>query len=340
MKHHVVIGGAGFVGSHVVNLLLVDPENRITIIDNFLSSEKSSVPESNRVRLIEGSASEAEVLNKIEGPVDFFYQLACFHGNQSSISRPLDDFENGLKTTLVCLDWFSKFHPQSRFIYSGAGCAVAEKTWDSPIPVAENDFTSLQHDSPYSISKITGEMYCLYFWTQLKLDVIRVRFQNAYGPGEILGAGEWRGNVNTIWRNAIPTIIWKSLNSQEIEVFGEGLATRDFIYVKDLARGVVNAANKGVAGEVYNLATEKETRIIDLVNIIVRETNSKSEIIIKPRRAWDNSGRRFGSKAKSLAELGFEAKVEIEEGLRATIEWTEINRDMIEKAIRKHSDRI
>ena len=133
--------------------------------------------------------------------------------------------------------------------------------------------------------KITGEMYCLYFWTQLKLDVIRVRFQNAYGPGEILGAGEWRGNVNTIWRNAIPTIIWKSMNSQEIEVFGEGLATRDFIYVKDLARGVINAANKGVAGEVYNLATEKETRIIDLVNIIVRETNSNSEIIIKPRRA-------------------------------------------------------
>jgi nucleoside-diphosphate-sugar epimerase len=95
-----------------------------------------------------------------------------------------------------------------------------------------------------------------------------------------------------------------------------------------------------MAGEVYNLATEKETRIIDLVNIIVRETSSKSEIIIKPRRAWDNSGRRFGSKAKSLAELGFEAKVEIEEGLRATIEWTENNRDMIEKAIRKHADRI
>jgi nucleoside-diphosphate-sugar epimerase len=230
--------------------------------------------------------------------------------------------------------------PKAKVPDTLSGLLVAEKTWDSPIPVAENDFTSLQHDSPYSISKITGEMYCLYFWTQLKLDVVRVRFQNAYGPGEILGAGEWRGNVNTIWRNAIPTIIWKALNSQEIEVFGEGLATRDFIYVKDLARGVIDAANKGIAGEVYNLATEKETRIIDLVNIIVQETNSNSEVIIKPRRAWDHSGRRFGSKAKSLAELGFEAKVDIEEGLRATIEWTVINRDMIENAIRKHSKQI
>lgn len=340
MKHHVVVGGGGFVGAKVVNMLLLDVENKVTIIDNFLSSEKSLVPKSNRVRLIEGSASETEVLNQIEGPIDFFYQLACFHGNQSSISRPLDDFENGLKTTLVCLDWVSRFHPLSRFIYSGAGCAVAEKTWDSPIPVAENDFTSLQHDSPYSISKISGEMYCLYFWKQFNLEVIRVRFQNAYGPGEILGAGKWRGNESTIWRNVIPTIIWRSLNSEVIEVFGEGLASRDFIYIKDLARGVIDAAHEGVAGEVYNLATEKETRIIDLVNIIIQETQSNSEIIIKPRRAWDNSGRRFGSKAKSLTELGFEAKVGIEEGLRETIEWTKHNRNMIERTIRKHSNRI
>jgi UDP-glucose 4-epimerase len=340
MKHHVIVGGAGFVGLHVVNKLLQQPDVKITIVDNFLSSEEWCVPVDSRITLIVGSGSNVEVLNRIQKPIDFFYQLACFHGNQSSISRPLDDFENGLKTTLMCLDWVSKNQPNLRFVYSGAGCAVAEKTWDSPAPVLEIDSTALSHDSPYSISKITGEMYCIYFWKQFNIDVIRVRFQNVYGPGEILGAGQWRGNINTIWRNAIPTFIWKALNSDEIEIYGGGVASRDFIYVEDLATGVIAAATKGKSGEVYNLATEVETSIIDVVSVIVRETKSESKIIDKPKRSWDNSGRRFGSKEKSRRSIGFEATTAITEGLEKTIAWTVDNRDEIANTIRKHSNRI
>ena len=338
MKHHVIVGGAGFIGLHVVNKLLLQQNNKITIVDNFLSSEEWTLPIDKRITLIRGSGSEDEILNQIQGPIDFFYQLACFHGNQSSISKPLDDFENGLKVTLVCLDWISKNHPKARFIYSGAGCAVAEKTWDSPSPVLEIDSTSLHHDSPYSISKITGEMYCLYFWKQFGIDVVRVRFQNAYGPGEILGAGQWRGSINTIWRNAIPTFIWKAINSEEIEIYGGGVASRDFIYVEDLATGVIAASINGKGGEVYNLATEVETSIIDLVSIIVRETKSKSKIIDKPRRSWDNSGRRFGSKEKSRRDIGFEATTAITEGLEKTITWTLQHKTQILSSISKHKN--
>jgi nucleoside-diphosphate-sugar epimerase len=332
MKHSVVIGGAGFVGSWVVDEILKDPNVRVTIVDNLISSEKSNISTDPRVNFIEGSASDINVLKSIQDKVDYVYQLACFHGNQSSIARPLDDLENGLKTTLVTLEWVKTSNPQARVIYSGAGCAVAEKTWDSPQPIKEIDKTSLIHDSPYSITKIAGEMYCLFYANQHNLDVVRVRFQNVYGPREILGAGVWRGTENTIWRNVIPTFIYKAINDIDFEIFGEVNASRDFTYVTDVSRAVVLVANNGKSGQVYNIASGKETFINDVAEMIINLSDSKSKIGVKPRRSWDNSGRRFGDVLKIQTELGFTNLVSIEQGIKDTILWTKLNLDVINTA--------
>jgi UDP-glucose 4-epimerase len=340
MKHSVVIGGAGFVGSWVVDEILKDIGTRVTIIDNLISSERVNISSDPRVEFIEGSAAELSTLQRITSPVDYVYQLACFHGNQSSIIRPLDDLENGLKTTLVTLEWVKNEHPNARVIYSGAGCAVAEKTWSTPIPVQEIDTTSLKHDSPYSISKIVGEMYCLYYAEQQGLDVVRVRFQNVYGPREILGAGKWRGNVNTIWRNVVPTFIFKALNNIDIEIYGGQNTARDFIYVEDVAEGVVLALKNGESGKVYNLATGTETFIHELASTIVNETNSKSKCFHEEKRIWDNSGRRMGSIEFSAKEIGFKSKIKLIDGLNKTINWTASNMDLIVDNINKFNTRI
>jgi UDP-glucose 4-epimerase len=269
--------------------------------------------------------------------VDYVYQLACFHGNQSSIARPFDDLENGLKTTLVTLEWVKTFNPQARVIYSGAGCAVAEKTWDEPTAVEEHESTSLLHDSPYSISKITGEMYCLYYAKQQNLDVVRVRFQNVYGPREILGAGAWRGTVDSIWRNVIPTFIWKSLNNEDITIFGTKSSSRDFVYVEDIANGVILAAKFGKQGRVYNLARGEEIFISDLAKQIITVTNSKSSLIYQPKRTWDTSGRRFGSTKKSFDELNFLARTNLISGLNSTVKWYQDNNKLILTSISNQS---
>jgi nucleoside-diphosphate-sugar epimerase len=336
MTHSVVIGGAGFVGSWVVDEILKNPESTVTVIDNLISSERWNLSSDPRVTFIEGSASEFETFEKIHGTVDTIYQLACFHGNQSSIAQPLNDFENGLKTTLVTLEWAKINSPNSRIVYSGAGCAVAEKTWDSPKAVEEIETTSLIHDSPYSISKISGEMYCSYYSRQHNMDIVRVRFQNVYGPREILGAGIWRGTINTIWRNVIPTFIWKALHNEELIVHGNKRASRDFIFVQDVARGCVLAAMKGRKGEVYNLATEKETEIHELAKKIIKLTNSQSFISIQPARNWDHSGRRFGSTRKADKEIGFRATRDLESGLLETLAWIEINAGRIQTCIARH----
>ena len=337
MKHSVVIGGAGFVGSWVVDEILKDPSTQVTIVDNLISSEKWNISLDPRVTFIEGSAADVNVLKSIKGKVDYVYQLACFHGNQSSIARPLDDFENSLKTTLVTLEWVKNFNPQARVIYSGAGCAVADKTWGIPTAVKEIESTSLFHDTPYSITKIAGEMYCYYYASQHNLDVVRVRFQNVYGPREILGAGVWRGTENTIWRNVIPTFVWKALNDNDLEIFGDSRASRDFIFVEDLARGVIMSAMSGETNQVYNLATGQETYVDEIAKEIVRLTNSKSRINKVSARHWDSSGRRLADIEKSSNNLNFLATTNITEGLLKTIKWTNENKKQITKFIASHN---
>lgn len=337
MKHSVVIGGAGFIGSWVVEEILKDPDAQITIVDNLISSERWNISLDPRVEFIEGSAVNFETLEKIYKKVDYVFQLACFHGNQSSIARPLDDLENGLKTTLVVLEWVKQNHPTARVIYSSAGCAVAEKTWATPKSVSEIDYVQLIHDSPYSISKITGEMYCLYYANQENLDVVRVRFQNVYGPREILGAGIWRGTDNTIWRNVIPTFIYKALNNLDIDIYGAKHASRDFTYVGDVARAVVLTALNGEKGTLFNIASGEEVNIANLLQLIMRKTNSTSHVKYLERRTWDNSGRRIGIATKIAHELGFSPKISLEHGIDYTINWTKNNLDLINLAIEKHS---
>jgi UDP-glucose 4-epimerase len=334
MKHSVVIGGAGFIGSWLVDEILKDPSARVTIVDNLISSEKCNVSSDPRVTFIEGSAGEISTLNKIEANVDFIYQFACFHGNQNSINSPIADLENGMKTTLVVLEWMRLKYKNARFIYASAGCALATKTWDFPHPTLEIETTSLSHDTPYAISKITGEMYCNLYKNVYGIDVIRLRFQNVFGPREMLGAGIWRGTVETIWRNVTPTLIWKCLNNLPIEVTAR--ASRDFIYVEDLVHSVAQLSFTGKSGEVFNLGSGKETFIIDLAQAILKLTKSKSTINVIEPRYWDNSGRRVANIQKSLDNKVLYNLTELSAGLAKTISWTEKNRITIEKNIYKH----
>ena len=160
-------------------------------------------------------------------------------------------------------------------MYSSAGCTVAEKTFGTPKPTTEEDPVSLYLDSPYQMSKIIGEMYANYYWMHYGLPVVKARFQNVYGPGEVLGAGRWRGTPATVWRNVTPTFIYRSLKRIPLIVENEGIATRDFIYVEDIVDGLLKCAAAGKAGDVYNLAGGAETSILELARTINEMTGSQ-----------------------------------------------------------------
>lgn len=332
----LVTGGAGFVGGNLVRHLLDLKVDSIHIVDNLLSAEHANVPSDARVQFTHGSIADDAVLNELRDEYDHIFHLSTYHGNQSSIHNPIADHENNLITTLKLFERVKAFKRIKKIVYSGAGCAVAEKTFDQAHATLEDAPISLKMDSPYSISKIVGEFYAVYYFDRHGLPTVRARFQNVYGPGEILGAGQWRGTPATVWRNVTPTFIYRSLKDLPLPVEGEGRASRDFIFVKDIVSGLIRCAIYGKPGDVYNLASGVETSILELAETINALTGSQAGIEFRPSRDWDHSGRRFGSTEKSKREIGFEAQTILREGLQITIQWTRENIELIESCIHRH----
>ncbi len=271
---------------------------------------------------------------------DYIWHLATYHGNQSSIANPLEDHDNNLITTLRLLERVRDFKRLRKFVYAASGCVLAPHTFDDAKPVEEDGDAPFDLDSPYQISKIVGEFYAVYYHKQHHVPTVRARFQNVYGPGEILGAGRWRGTPATVWRNVAPSFVYRALHDLPLQLDNGGVTSRDFIYVEDIVEGLVACALRGKPGDVYNLASGVETTIKELAELIKRLAGSRSEITTAPSRPWDRAGRRVGSTRKSRAQIHFEATTRLEEGLRRTIDWTRANMELIERAIEKHANRV
>ena len=333
----LVVGGAGFVGSNLCHRLLKDSVASIIVVDNLLSAEVENLPQDERLEFVLGSIADDRVLAKIGHDYDYVFHLATYHGNQSSIHDPLADHENNTLTTLKLCEHFKGEKRLQKFVYASAGCTVAKKTYDDVTATDEEAEVSLYHDSPYQISKIIGEFYGNYYWMKYQLPFVKARFQNVYGPREILGAGKWRGTPATVWRNVTPTFIWKALQKEALPLENGGLASRDFIYVDDIVEGLIACALKGKTGEVYNLASGVETTIKHLSETINNIACNPTSIEYSPARSWDRSGKRFGSPEKAKKNLEFSATVSLHEGLQKTIEWTRNNQKLILSNILKHS---
>ncbi|HWP27380.1 MAG TPA: NAD-dependent epimerase/dehydratase family protein [Xanthobacteraceae bacterium] len=336
----LVVGGAGFIGSNLVLRLLEDDPSQVIIVDNLLSSELVNIPINPHVRFMAGSIADDLILRDIPDALDYVFHLACFHGNQSSIADPIADHANNTLTSLKLFERLKDLRPLKKVVYAAAGCAVAKKTQDEPAATPEDAPPELFHDSPYAISKLIGELYGNYYFVRHNLPFVKARFQNVYGPREILGAGRWRGTVHTVWRNVTPTFVFKALHQEALPLFNAGEDGRDFIFVDDVVEGLTRAAAYGVPGEAYNIASGSEIRIRDLAALINRLTDNPTPPEMLPPREWDRSGRRFGDPTKSLRTIGFSCSVDIETGLRQTVDWTRANLDVILRCLSRHAHRM
>ncbi len=332
----LVIGGAGFVGSNLSYQLLNEQASHITVVDNLLSAQAENLPKDRKLNFIFGSIADDRILMNLDKNFDYVFHLATYHGNQSSIHDPIADHENNTLTTLKLCEHFKGSSYLKKLVYSSAGCTVAKKTYEDVSATDEDAEVSLYHDSPYQISKIIGEFYGNYYWMKYQLPFVKARFQNVYGPREILGAGQWRGTSATVWRNVTPTFIWKALYREELPLENAGKASRDFIYVDDIVEGLLACAIKGKVGEVYNLASGLETTIKELAETINQLACNPTPILYTNPRLWDRSGKRFGSTDKAKKEIGFSAKTSLEDGLKKTIEWAKENQNLILSNITKH----
>ena len=333
--HCMVVGGAGFVGSNLVLALLEAGAGKVVVVDNLLSADIVNVPQDTRIDFRLGSITDDRVLATLPADPDYVFHLSTYHGNQSSIADPVADHEHNTLTTLKLCEWL-KEQKVRRVVYASAGCTVAEKTFDDVEATDEEAPISLYYDSPYQISKIIGELYGNYYFLRHQVPFVKARFQNVYGPCEILGAGRWRGTPATVWRNVTPTFIYRALKHEALPVENGGIATRDFIFVEDMARGLMSCALRGEPGGVYNLASGVETSIKALAELVNELTDNPTPIALTPARDWDRSGKRYGATEKASRELGFSADTALRDGLEKTISWTRNNLQTIERCMAQH----
>jgi len=321
-KTVLITGGAGAIGSNLTRAISGAGAKMVIVLDDLSSGERWNIPSLPNVMFVKGDATSDIDLKRVfnESP-EIVFHLAAFFANQNSIDYPEKDLWINGFGALKLLE-YSVLVGVKRFIYASSGCAIYGS--ESPLPLKE-EFVSLHLSSPYQITKSLGEMYCNFFYHHYGLPVVKPRFFNSYGPGEVPGQ----------YRNVIPNFIYWAMKGQVLPVTGTGEETRDFTYVEDLVDGLLGAGYIETAiGQEFNLASGKETKIVDLAKMINQLTGNKAGIKFVPKRKWDTKKRMLASIEKAKELIGYQPKVSFEVGLRNTIQWFKDNWGNIEKSAR------
>jgi len=321
-KNILITGGAGCIGSNLTKALIEAGTNKIIVLDNLSAAEKWNIPVAPNVVFIEGSILDEEVLKRaFNGGPDCVFHLAAHFANQNSIDNPETDLEvNGLGILRVLE--YCQLASVGRVVYASSGCSVYGS--EAPLPLKE-DFVSLHLDTPYQITKLLGELYCNFFYNIYGLPVAIARYFNVYGPGEIPGA----------YRNVIPNFMYRALHKLPLIVTGTGDETRDFTFVEDVIQGtLLLGVVPEAVGDAFNLASETETKVIEIAEIVNRITGNPAGIEYTARRDWDKIVRRRASIEKASRVLGYKPTMKIKDGIQRVYDWFMDNEERIESSAR------
>ena len=321
-KTILVTGGAGAIGSNLVRGLGELGAKLVIVLDDLSSAVRWNVPGLANVLFVEGSILDEVELKRVffEGP-EVVFHLAALFANQNSIDHPETDLlVNGLGT--LKLAQYSRLAGVQRFVYASSGCSIYGSS--APLPLTE-EFMSLHLSSPYQITKMLGELYCNFFQHHYDLPAVKARFFNSYGPGELPGQ----------YRNVIPNFIYWAMRGEPLPITGSGEETRDFTYVGDIVDGLLRAGYfEAAVGQEFNLASGKETRIIDLAQMINAQVGNKAGILYAERRKWDTKSRLLASVDRARQLIGYEPHTPFAVGLKNAIAWFRKNWEQIQAAAR------
>jgi UDP-glucose 4-epimerase len=315
----LVTGGAGAIGTNLTRQLALAGARAVIVLDDFSAAYEWNVPSLPNVLLVRGSVTDEVDLKRVFGErPEIIYHLAAFFANQNSIDYPQRDLmTNGMGTLLVLQ--YAALTGVERLIYASSGCSIYGSS--APLPLTE-DFVSMHLTTPYQITKMLGELYGNFFWHHHELPIVKTRFFNSYGPGEVPGQ----------YRNVIPNFIYYAMRGQPLPFTGNPDATRDFTYVDDIVDALMRAAYyERAIGQEMNIASGYETRILDMAEKVNRLTGNKAGITPAPKRKWDTKNRLLASVDRARELLGYEPRMDFDEGLATTIAWFEQHWEQIDR---------
>lgn len=305
----LVTGGCGFIGANLVPALL-KRSTQVRVLDNLSTGVREDI-ESLGVELQVGDIrDEAAAARAMEGVKEVIH-LAAHTRVVDSIQNPLFDFESNARGTLNLLLAAQKAGVRKFVMASTGGAILGEK--EPPV----NEGMVAQPLSPYGASKLAGEGYCSAFYGSYGMGTVALRFSNVYGPFSYHKA------------SVVAAFFKRMLQGEALIVYGDGQQTRDFLFVEDVVEGIIAALDRSPGGEVYHLASGRETSVNELVEAIreaIREANFKVEY--QPARQGEVR-RNYASIRKAATILGFDPKTSLQEGLRKTWRWFQARRKAV-----------
>lgn len=332
-KKWLITGGCGFIGTSCVHRLMersstasiiildnlmvgtredlrnvcsfseVDPDQLIS--ENHLPASREHSAKTS-VKLVVGDICNFDTCLKLCRDIDVVVHLAANTGVGPSVENPRADMEANVIGTFNMLEAAKKGGVQ-RFVFASSGAPVGE--CEPPI----HEELAPHPVSPYGASKLCGEAYCSAFFRTFGMETVALRFGNVYGPGS--------GHKNSV----VAKFIRQAMEGKCLEVYGDGRQTRDFIYIEDLIRAILLAASvENIGGETFQIATNAETTVIELVQKllpIMKTGGIKIPKVIHGQPRLGDVRRNFSDTSKARRLLGWQPEVSLEEGLRRTFLW-------------------
>ncbi len=301
----LVTGGAGFIGSHIVEELL-GQGHRVRVLDNFSSGKRQNLEGLNgRLEVLEGDLRDPQALRAAVRGTELVFHLAAFVSVPQSMADPETCFAVNVAGTVALFE--AARRAGVRKVVLSSSTAVYGDT--ETFPITED--ASLRPLSPYAASKEVNELYAALYTRTFALPVVALRYFNVYGP---------RQRPDSDYAAAVPIFVRRLVAGEPIAIFGDGKQTRDFIFVKDVVRANLLAAVSEAAGEAFNVCTGRETSLLDLLEELSELAPRQPEVRFESPRPGDIY-RSFGSPEKAAAGLGFRAQVSLAQGLAETVKW-------------------
>ena len=302
----LVTGGAGFVGSNLVRRLM-RAGARVTVLDDLFTGRLENLPASG-FEFVLGSVCDAALVGKMVAGAQVIFHAAA-RNIVVSTRNPREDFETNIGGTLNVL-MAAREHPDSiqRVLYTSSTSVYGNPRY---LPINEDDHLSLL--TPYAVSKLGGENYCMAFYESYGLPTTAVRYSNIYGPGQ---------DPANPYCGVVAKFIESLFAGEPPVIHGDGNQTRDFTFIDDAVEATVRAATSDRAlGEVCNVGTGTETRVNELVALLLRIVGSEQVPVHKDRRDVDNIRRRVVNIEKTRRALRWVPETTLEQGLLLTVAW-------------------
>ena len=304
MKRYLVTGGAGFIGSHLVRALL-EQGDFVRVLDNFSTGRRENV-EGLKVEVLEGDLRDSAKVAEAVNGIDFVFHEAAFVSVPQSMHDPLPCFEINQRGTEILLE-AARQAGVKRVILASSAAVYG----DLDIMPLEEHFP-LHPLSPYAVSKRVDELYAEMYTRSFGLEVVALRYFNVYGP---------RQRPDSMYAAAVPIFARRLMDGKPVTIYGDGGQTRDLIYVGDIVRANLAAsAHPNAPGQVFNICTGDETRIIDLIEVLMDLFPSAPAPQFAPPRSGDIY-RSVGSPKKAADLLGFKPQASLPDGLKSVVDW-------------------